>query len=68
MTVRIVQGIFVLACVIMGGMWGGYIVSEVYSTSMERSSFLLWTVLGGGLGGGVSGGILFLVRFVTPGI
>ena len=65
MTVRIVQGIFVLACVFMGGLWGGYIVSEVYSTPVEQSSFVLWTILGCALGGAVSGGILGIVHFVT---
>ncbi|MBI2432421.1 MAG: TRAM domain-containing protein [Candidatus Hydrogenedentes bacterium] len=65
MTVKIVRGIFVLACVVMGGLWGGYIVSELYSTSGGRSSFFMWLVVGGICGGVVSAIILLMIHFVT---
>jgi len=64
MTVRLVQGIFVLACIIMGGLWGGYIATEAYGVG-TTGRVVVWTIVGGFAGGAVSAVILLLLLFIT---
>ncbi|MBN2310038.1 MAG: hypothetical protein JXR94_13780 [Candidatus Hydrogenedentes bacterium] len=59
MTVRIIRGFFILACVVMGAIWGYYMSGESGQDSVP------WSILGGLLGGMVSVALIFLLRFVS---
>lgn len=61
--VTIVSGLFVLACLFMGGIWGRYLAFE--STSVVPVNDKLWIAMGSGIGLGIAVVVLVLVRFVT---
>lgn len=70
MPVSIIRGLFFLACVIMGVIWGQYIFNLQYPLQSAFESNVLvvsWKYLvGGGLAGAlVAGGVLLMVVFVT---
>jgi uncharacterized protein YacL len=64
MAIQITRGLFVVACAIMGALWGNYILSQV--TGEEVLALTSPWVIGGAITGvGVAALILFLLRFVT---
>jgi len=60
MTVQIIRGIFAIACVIMGGLWGYYLAEQA-----NKQDFFGWIVLGGLGGGLVAGMVTALLFFIT---
>lgn len=61
MTIKIVRGIFFLACVVMGVIWARYLAQE-YS---PNASELPWLIMGGMVGGVTAVAVFFLLHFVT---
>lgn len=61
MTIKIVRGIFLLACVVMGIIWARYLAQE-YS---PNASELPWMIIGGMIGGMTALAVFFLLHFVT---
>ena len=61
MTLQIIRGFFVLACMLMGVLWTNYLFEEGV---FERAT-LPWYVLGAAIGGGSAVILLFGLRFVT---
>jgi uncharacterized protein YacL len=65
MTIRIIRGLFVLACIIMGVIWARYIADEVsHGTAVPVNQFP-WAFAGGVIGCLVSIVVLVLLSFVT---
>ncbi|MBI2423234.1 MAG: TRAM domain-containing protein [Candidatus Hydrogenedentes bacterium] len=62
--VLIVRGIFVLGCIIMGGIWGNYTVTDLLDGQQIRST-TMWIFGGGAIGLAISVGVLIGIRFVT---
>lgn len=61
---KIIRGIFLLACVIMGGIWAQYLLDSPPASPDGNPPF--WTMVVGGLiGGAVAFLVFFLLRFVT---
>ncbi|MCP4642829.1 MAG: PIN domain nuclease [bacterium] len=59
MTVRIVRGFFILACVIMGTIWGSYIAAGL------GENRIAWSLLGGILGAVVSTVLILMLKFIS---
>ena len=68
MLVKIIRGVFILACVIMGVIWARYLVQEIDATTSVSVNALPWSVLGGGMGFLVSVLVLVMLSFVTQDI
>ncbi|MBI1318231.1 MAG: TRAM domain-containing protein [Candidatus Hydrogenedens sp.] len=70
MPVSIIRGLFFLACVVMGALWGQYLFGQNYplgavTEAGTEPSATPW-IFGGGLAGGLVGlGVLLLLVFVT---
>ncbi len=64
MVVNIIRGIFVLACLLMGGIWAQYFVENA-ADLQETGVGLLLIALGGATGGAVALIVLWLLSFVT---
>lgn len=64
MSVKIIRGLFLLACTIMGAIWSAYLV-ENYSGNIDLVTSVPWMVIGAALGAGVSLLVLFLLHFIT---
>jgi len=70
MPVSIIRGLFFVACVVMGSLWGQYLFGQTYPPGAVNEagiepSGVPWTI-GGGLAGGLVGGVvLLLLLFVT---
>jgi len=60
MTVQIIRGIFGLACIIMGGLWGYYLAEQA-----NKDVYFGWIVLGGLGGALVAGLISAALYFIT---
>lgn len=58
--VMIIRGIFVLACIIMGGIWAQYLADDGRDVVHYG-----WILAGGGAGAAMALTVLFLLRFVT---
>ena len=75
MTVKIIRGFFVLACIIMGAIWARFLVEGVAGSTdapisltepvKEPLNQVPWVVLGGAIGAAVSITVLFLLHFVS---
>lgn len=61
--VTIVSVIFVLACSVMGGIWGRYLAFGVVTATPVNEFW--WVFIGGAIGMMVSAAVLFFMRFVT---
>jgi uncharacterized protein YacL len=59
MAIKMLRGLFVLACVIMGVIWASYLTPDQYPHTY------LWTTTGGIIGLVVSVGVIFMVTFIT---
>ncbi len=64
MSVKIIRGLFVLACTIMGGIWSAYLVEE-YGGQLDFVTYVPWLVIGAAMGAVVAVLVLFLLHFVT---
>lgn len=67
MAVKIIRGLFVVACVIMGVIWARYLTEQMNLVLHPKSVQMpfLWLIVGGGIGGTVSVLVLYLLTFVT---
>lgn len=81
MLYRIISGVFILACVLMGGLWANYLVqsrferaattvqgesgSAANAAQVKPPAVAPWAALGGAVGCAVSVGVLLLLRLVT---
>ncbi len=65
MFVKIVRGVFIIACIIMGVTWARYIVQETGATSTVLPHELPWTIFGGSIGFLVSVLVLVILSFIT---
>lgn len=65
MTVKIVRGLFILACMIMGVIWARYITDQVSEYVLKPVSNVPWMFVGGGIGGGIGAIVLVLLTFIT---
>ena len=68
MAVKIIRGIFVLCCIIMGVIWARYVTSEMSDTLGRPISQLPWVIVGGAVGCVVSIIVLLLISFITQDI
>ena len=71
MAVKIIRGIFIIACIIMGIIWARYVIGQINDTLTipeKPIAQLPWIVLGGGVGCAVSILVLILISFVTQDI
>jgi uncharacterized protein YacL len=66
-SVTVIRGVFVFACVIMGGIWAQYII-ENYTTMTDSGITVVLTAVGGLTGGSVALLVLFALTFVTQDI
>ncbi len=67
MTLNVIRGLFVFACVIMGVIWTNHILdtlADPASTEPSRSPLLL-QIFGGAIGASVAGSVLFSLRYFT---
>jgi uncharacterized protein YacL len=65
--VNIIRGIFMLACLIMGGIWAQYFVENV--TGLQETSIgLLLVALGGAMGAAIALLVLWILSFITQDI
>lgn len=60
MAVKIIRGVFILACAIMGGLWAFYMAGTVFN-----SPPIPWTILGGVVGMAMAVAVLLALKFVT---
>ncbi len=65
MAVKIIRVLFLLACVLMGGIWARYLVGVANEGSATQYQELPWMVIGGAAGALVCTIVLLLLRFVT---
>lgn len=61
MVVKIIRGIFVVACIVMGGLWGMYLPELVG----VGGGALKWLLIGSGVGAGVGVVVLLMLVFIT---
>lgn len=65
MTIKIIRGLFVLACIIMGVIWARYIVDRVADSAVVPINEFPWAFAGGVVGCLVSIAVLVLLSFIT---
>ncbi len=65
MSLKIIRALFVIACLIMGGIWAKYIVETSGQTPPETGTQFSWIALGAIVGGAMSGIVLILLMFVS---
>jgi uncharacterized protein YacL len=65
MAIKIIRGVFVLACIIMGVMWARYLVEQFAEGSKQPVSEVPWMIIGGAGGGAISLILLLLLLYVT---
>ncbi len=78
MSSKIIRGLFIMACIVMGGFWSYYLVNEHNELVIQAlargepgamnqlpQSVSVWTTLGCVTGGVVSALIIFILAFVT---
>ena len=65
MAIKIIRGVFVLACIIMGVMWARYLVEQGAEGSTQPVSEFPWMIIGGAAGGAISVVLLLLLLYVT---
>lgn len=65
MPVKIIRGVFVLACIIMGITWARYLVEQLSEGAAQPMSSVPWMIIGGAAGGSISITVLLLLRYVT---
>jgi uncharacterized protein YacL len=58
--VKIIYGIFVLACITMGAIWAQYVTD-----TGGNDTPVSWLIVGGAVGAGVAIAVLFCLRFIT---
>ncbi len=68
MTFKIVRGLFVVACIIMGVIWARYLSDMITEVRGVPTPTMPWAALGGGIGFLVSVVILVLLTFITQDI
>lgn len=68
MTLKIVRGVFILACIIMGAIWADALITNMESTSKETINHLPWVILGGFSGAAVATLILLVMYLITQDI
>lgn len=64
MALKLVRGMFVLACVVMGLIWTNFALDST-TTPVEGASRTMWYIVGGGTGTVIALIVLFGLRFVT---
>jgi len=64
MALKITRSMFLLACIIMGYIWSGYIVGSG-TVQVTSQVSLLWDILGMGIGGTIATTVLLSLRYVT---
>lgn len=64
MTEKIIRGLFVLACVFLGGLWT-QVIADIVLQDTGQDAPWTWTVAGALAGAAVAGFVLFLLYFVT---
>lgn len=65
MLIKSIRVFFVLACVIMGSIWGRYVAQNIGDQMPEPTSVLPGVLVGGGVGLVTSVAVLLLLRLVT---
>jgi uncharacterized protein YacL len=65
--ILITRGLFMVACAIMGALWGNYLLAQASAPEQLTSPWRLAGALIGGalIGLAVAAGILFVLRFIT---
>ena len=67
MAVKIVRGIFVLACIVMGVIWAGYVVDALNQRFQGEITEMPWLILGG-ISGCAIAAVVFGVTALLSGI
>ena len=68
MTLRIIQGVFVVACAAMGAFWADYILQIQHTDTtvpFTEQARTMWLTSGALIGAGIASLLLFSLRFVT---
>ena len=65
MTVKIIRGLFILACIIMGVIWARYATDQVSEYALRPIHPMPWLFAGGAVGGGIGIIVLVLLTFIT---
>ncbi len=65
MAIKLIRGIFIVACIVMGAIWARYITEQVGATVATSVNELPWTIFGGAIGFLTAVVVLVLLGFVT---
>lgn len=65
MGIKIVRGIFMVCCIIMGALWAYYILSTSSTGPVPRTHLYAWSIIGGAAGCILALGVQLLLRLVT---
>lgn len=65
MGLKIVNGLFILACAVIGGLWAWFAVPMLSEEAVYDASLIPWALLGTFIGGALSVAILLLLGMVT---
>lgn len=65
MTIKIVRGLFVVACIIMGVLWTIYILENFVDAPLTKAQSRWWLFFGGSIGASVGVLVLFALHLFT---